>query len=422
MLRTFELFSGATLRCFTDTRFKHGAMSVQLVRPMCNDEAALNALLPAVLLRGTEEYRDLRDITLRLDDLYGASVGALVRRIGDYQTTGLYLSFMEDRFALDGDAVLEPMLELLGALLWHPRMENGGFLPEYVESEKKNLISTIESELNDKRVYASAKLLRNMCPADAFGVPRLGTKEAVAAIDPVGLYRHYEKLLRESPLEVFYVGSENPEHIFGLVKKVFEAVRRYYVNPRPQTPFLDAGQSHTREDMQITQSKLCLGFTTPITNQSPEFAAMQVLNTLFGAGMTSKLFMVIREQMSLCYSIGSGYYGSKGIVTVSAGIDAEKEETVKNEILHQLALCQNGEITPQELDAAKEAVLTGLQTVHDSPGSIEGYYSTAALSGLTLNVEQYRRAVAAVTLADVVAAAQTVALHSSFFLKGVGAC
>jgi len=110
MLKTVTLLPGITLRCFQDTRFKQGCMSIQFVRQMCREEAALNALLPAVLLRGTASTPDLRDITLRLDDLYGASVGALVRRIGDFQTTGLSCGFIDDRFALEGDQILEPMI------------------------------------------------------------------------------------------------------------------------------------------------------------------------------------------------------------------------------------------------------------------------------------------------------------------------
>ena len=145
----------------------------------------MNALIPAVLLRGCVSAPDLRDITLRLDDLYGASVGALVRRVGDYQTTGLYCGFMDDRFALPGDRVLEPMLAFLEEILLESPLEKGAFLPVFVESEKKNLIATIESELNDKRAYSMSRLLRILCREDTFGVPRLGEAEAVAQITPM---------------------------------------------------------------------------------------------------------------------------------------------------------------------------------------------------------------------------------------------
>jgi predicted Zn-dependent peptidase len=146
---------------------------------------------------------------------------------------------------------------------------------------------------------------------------------------------------------------------------------------------------------------------------------MQLMNTILGAGMTSKLFMTVREQMSLCYSIGSGYYGTKGLLTVSAGIDFDKEELVSQEVLHQLELCCQGQITEGELDAAKEAVLSSLRATHDSPGAIEGYYTTGYLSGMGMTPAEYMAAVERVSLADVIAAAKTVKLHSTYFLKGV---
>ena len=146
MIKTFELQPGVILRCCQDSRFKMNCLSVQLVRPACRQEAAANALIPAVLLRGTESCPDLRDITLRLDDLYGASVGALVRRVGDYQTTGLACGFTEDRFALNGDVILEPMADFLQELLLQPRLEQGIFCKEFVESEKRNLLAAIEAK------------------------------------------------------------------------------------------------------------------------------------------------------------------------------------------------------------------------------------------------------------------------------------
>ena len=196
-------------------------------------------------------------------------------------------------------------------------------------------------------------------------------------------------------------------------------VERNYVNLAAQMPFCDAGGSDTTEEADAAQSVLCMGFVTDITSADPSFAAMQVLNTIFGAGMTSKLFMQVREKLSLCYAIGSGYYGSKGIVTVSAGIDREKETQVRAEVLAQLDACRRGEITGEELNAAKEALLSSLRGVHDSPGSIESYYGTHLLSGAFRNPRQYMEEIQAVTKENVIAAANTLTLHTTYFLKGV---
>ena len=419
MIKQTEIIPGVVLRCFSDRRFKQGCLSFQIIRRMDAQEASLNALIPAVLLRGTKKHPDLRSITQHLDTLYGASVSTLVRRVGDYQTVGVFCGFMDDRFALPGDKVLAGMMEFLEELLLQSPIADGGFLPEFVDSEKKNLIATIESELNDKRAYAMTRLLKTMCSSDTFGLPRLGEKEQVAAIRPDVLYAHYRKILRESPIQIFYVGGGDPENVAQLLKPIFAKLDRDYVNLPAQTAFTDGGGRDVTETMEVSQGKLCMGFTTPITIRDGQFPAMQVMNTIFGAGMTSKLFQNVREKLSLCYSVGSGYYGTKGIVTVAAGIDFDKEQQTREEILRQLDACRRGDISETELKAAREAVLSSLRATHDSPGTIESYYATTALSGLGMTPAEYMQAVEKVELSQVVEAAKTLKLHTTYFLKGV---
>ena len=418
MIETLTLLPGITLRVCRDTRFKQGCLSFQLIRQMKAEEAALNALLPSVLLRGTRSCPDLRSITEHLDELYGASVSPLVRRVGDYQTTGLYCGFMDDRFALPGDQVLRPMLAFLEELLLDSPLENGAFLSSFVESEKKNLIATIESELNDKRAYSMSRLLRILCREDTFGIPRLGETEQVEAITPESLFNHYRAILRSSPIDIFYVGSGSGAQVAELLMPLVTKLGARGTKLSPQTSFRPCEKSDVVETMDVSQGKLCMGFVTPIINREKEFAAMQLLNVIYGSGMTSKLFQNVREKMSLCYSIGSGYYGTKGIVVVSAGIDFDKEQLTREEVLRQLAICREGGITEQELKAAKEALLSSLRSTLDSPGAIEGYYATAALSGLIFTHSEYMAAVEAATIRDVVACANTLELHTTYFLKG----
>ena len=418
MIKTFELFPGVTLRCFRDERFKQGALSLQFLRPMGREEAALNALMPAVLLRGTAKTPDMRSITLRLDDLYGASVGALVRRIGDIQAVGLSCGFIADRFALEGDRILAPMLTFLEELLLDPATEKGCFLEEYVRSEQQNLIWALEAQRNDKRSYATNQLLYKMCQKDSYGIPRLGEISQVEAITPQSLYDHYRKVITESPVHVFYVGAEAPEQVAELLKPM---LRRFAANPidlPAQLPLQEPQAGEHEEVLDVAQGKLCMGFTTPITLRHPEYAAIQVCNTVLGAGMTSKLFMQVREKMSLCYDIGSGFHGSKGIMTVAAGIEFDKKQLVQEQILLQLQAIREGDVSGQELTAAKEALLSNLRATHDSPGAIEGYYASAAISGIGMDTAQFMDAIRAVELSQVQKAAESLTLQTVYFLKG----
>jgi len=420
MIQTIQLTPGVVLLHYPDSRFKRGAVSLQLVRPMCIEESAKNALLPAVLLRGTDKCRDLQAITNRLDDLYGASVSTLVRRIGDCQTVGLYLSFIDDRFAMHGDKILEPMIQFLQETLLDPLLENGVFSRDFVDSEKRNLISTIESELNDKRSYAAARLLRQLCQGDSFAVPRLGTTETVEAITPENLFAHYQKILRTSPVQICYVGSAAPEEVSRLLMPLARELAREPIQLPKQTILIpNVSGSEVVEEMAVQQSKLCMGFTCGITNRDPDYAAMQVFNCIYGAGMTSKLFLNVRERLSLCYYVGSAYYGTKGIVTVSSGIDAQHYETARAEILEQLRQCALGSITREELDAAKSALVSSLRSVPDATGTLEGFYGTSSLSESPWDLPDHIARIEAVTAEDVARVAAKIQLHTVFLLKGV---
>lgn len=418
MMKNIFFPGGVTLRCIQDTRFKQGILTVQFVQPMAKETAALNALIPAVLLRGCQGAEDLRKITLQLDDLYGAAVGVLVRRIGDYQTTGLSCSFLDDRFALPGEQVLAPMVAFLEKLLFAPVTENGVFSTEFVESEKKNLISSIASQLNNKRAYASLALYRHMCREDSFGIPRLGSIQDVKAITAQSAYDHYQALLRTSPVELFYVGAADPETVAKQVGPMFEKISREPVALPKQESFHSCGGGNFEETMAVSQGKLAMGYATEISLRDPRFAAMQVANTILGGGMTSKLFVNIREKESLCYDISSSYSGAKGILTVQAGIDCDKMDAVQEKVAAQLSAMAGGDITDQELQSAKQALDAGLEAVCDAPGSMESFFGVGVLSGLNRTPAQYRQEVAAVTREDVAAAAKTIMLDTVFCLKG----
>lgn len=418
MITTKKLSDGVTLRCFTDHRFKQNCLSLQFLRPMCREEAAKNALIPSVLLRGCQSAPDLRQITRRLDDLYGASVGPLVRQLGDYQSVGLYCSFISDDYALSGDRILAPMVAFLQELLLCPVVKDGVFLPEFVESEKKNQISALEAQKNDKRSYAVQQMLKNMCKADAYGISRVGEIEDVAAIDPQTLYAQYRKLLEESSVELFYVGETSPEEMEKLLLPLTEQLAENARVLPQQTGFRDGGAGEYLKKMDVAQARLCIGYTSPITIRDEDFPAMQVLNMVLGGGMTSKLFMNVREKLSLCYDVSSGFRSSKGLMLITAGVETGKLELAQEEIFRQVDACKNGDITPQELVAAKQGIITALQGVHDSPGGIEDYYTTILLTQAKWLPEEYLQAVAEVTAEDVARVAGTLSLHTKYILRG----
>ena len=220
-------------------------------------------------------------------------------------------------------------------------------------------------------------------------------------------------------MHLFYVGSAPAEKMADLLRPIFTGCACNPISLPAQTGLKPVEYSEHEEALPVTQGKLCMGYTSPINLRDDRYAAVQVANTVLGAGMTSKLFMQVREKMSLCYDIGSAFHGSKGIMTVTAGIEFHQKETVLAEAKHQLQLCCEGNISAEELQSAKEALLSSLRATHDSPGAIEGYYATAALSGIGMTPDVFMERIQAVTVESAAEAAKTLQLACVYFLKGV---
>lgn len=419
MEKRTQILPGVYLTCRQTAKFKTACLSVSLIRPLDIREASMNALLPAVLMRGTEKHPDIPSISAFLDEHYGASAGMLVRKNGEVQTTGFYFGFMEDRFALPGENILEAATRFAGELLLEPRLENGVFCRDFVEGEKENLINAIESDLNDKRIYADQKMMKLLCGGDGYAVPRLGTAESVKRISARSLYDHYRRILKRSRIELFYCGSAPEERVGSLLKDVFSGLGTESPDQVSMTAFVGGMEPrYGQETMDVAQGKLSMGFSTGCTVRDESFPAMMVLNACYGAGVTSKLFMNVRERLSLCYYADSAIHGSKGLMTVSSGVDSGNFERAKAEILAQLDACRRGELTAEELEAGKKAIISGLDTMEDSPGRMEDFALYRILSGQEMDIPAYRAAVEKVCAADVAKAAGKLRLEAVFFLKG----
>ena len=418
----FELLPGVWLNLVQTNRFKTGCFSFNLLRPLAQADAASNALLPSVLLRGCKSTPDMQAISQRLDTLYGASVGTLIRKKGEVQSVGLYADFLEDRYA-DGEPVFAQMMEFLRELIFEPCLADGGFLPDYVDGERRNLVNTIDARINDKRSYAVGRLLKAMCAGEAYATPRLGEKEPLAAEDGRSLYARWQDLLATSRIELFYLGQQSRETVVDALTRMLAPLpRAESQRPVPTRALLPQRSVQTvQEALDVTQGKLTLGLRTPVTIHDARYPAMMLLDAVYGAGMTSKLFLKIREEQSLCYYANASMDKFKGIMLVEAGIEVSDYQVALDGILEQLDCCKRGEITSQELESARTYLLSALRTGKDSPGRLDDYAIGQSIAGMTGTMDDLAAQLRSVTLDQVVEAAGTLTLDTIYFLKGVEA-
>ncbi|MFR4594598.1 MAG: EF-P 5-aminopentanol modification-associated protein YfmF [Oscillospiraceae bacterium] len=416
-----EILPGVYLTAVQSDKFKTGCFSLNLLRPMKKEEAAANALIPSVLLRGSETCPDIASISAKLDELYGASIGTLVRKKGEVQLVGFYCDYVQDEYV--DEPVFAPVMAFLAELLLNPRLENGAFPEAVVDSEKLNLENAMLSRINDKRTYAASQLIRTMCAGQPYGIPRIGDPDDLKNITAKSLYAHYRDLLATSRVELFYMGSLSPEAVTKVLQTVLAELPRAEVFvPVGTTPAPAARPVQEKtERLDVTQGKLSLGFFTDITAKDPRYPALVLAATVFGGGATSKLFTNVREKMSLCYYASASFEKFKGVLSVSSGVEFSKLETAKTEILRQLEACKAGDITDDELESARGYLVSDLKIAMDSPGRLDDYYMGQILLEQDGTMEDLASAIARVTKQEAADAIQALRLDTIYALEGVTA-
>lgn len=418
-IKRIMLMPGVHLTGITTDKFKTSCLSLNLLRPLCKEEASLNALLPDVLLRGCGICPDMGEISTWLDERYGAGIQATVRKKGEVQAIGFFMDYIDERFAFDGEDLTKDMCALLGSFLLDPVTENGVFRKDYVEGEKVNLINAIMSQINDKRTYASMRLRQEMFKNEAYGVSKNGSVETVEAITPQALYAHYEKLLASSQMELLYIGRRELSDVKDYLLEALRGLPRGELVPvRTELGKAPEAPRELTEVMDVTQGKLVMGFRAGITSADPDYPAFLLMNGIFGGGLTSKLFMNVREKLSLCYYASSGIDRFKGVLVVSSGVDADKFETAKAEIFRQLEATKAGDITAEELESARVALISSLKTSGDSPYNMDDFYLGQVVGGFDYTPEELAEKLRGITLNDITRAAAKVTLDTVYFLRG----
>ena len=411
-----EIMQDVFLTYLPAQHFKTSRLTLNLVTGLDRASASANALLPAVLRRGTVRCPDMESLSAALDTLYGANIDYTVRKKGERQCVGFAAGFIDDGFTPHGEKLLEPVAQQLGELLLEPVTRDGCFLSEYVESEKANLIDAIRALKNDKRDWADIRLMQEMCAGEPYSVLRLGDEETAGAITADALYRHGQELMASSRVEMIYCGGAEERRVEDAVLSALARLPRGSQTPLP--PVRRAAAPETPrciiETMDVTQGKLAVGYRCT----SDDYPAMVLANLIFGGTSNSKLFLNVREKHSLCYYASSSYARSKGILTVSSGVEVTDFERAEEEIERQLHAVQQGDWEDWEQEGALQAIRTSLLSLTDSQGALENFYLGQIASGATETPEELASSLQQVTKERIVAAVRTVTPDTVYFLRG----
>ena len=424
MAYTSNLSHGVKLTCVKTEKFKTGCLVVNIISGLARETAAATALLPNILRRGTAGLPDMERIAAALDELYGARIEPIVRKKGELHCAGFYCDFPDERFIQGGSGILDETAALVGKILLTPDKRDGLFRQDYVESEKSKLIDDIRAGINDKRGYSINRLLEEMCAGEPYGVNKLGFEAQAEEITPESLTAHYHSIISSSRIEIFYCGSAEPERVESALRQALNGLPERSVLTSPSTEVIlhpaSASPRRFTDTLDVTQGKLAVGFRLGKLPETSDYPAMMVFNAVYGGDATSKLFLNVREKLSLCYYAYSMLDRLKGVMIVASGVEFSKFDNALDEIMAQLGNMKKGEITAWELESAKRAVITSIRLAMDRPSGLEELYFDSAVAAVPYDPDGLCEKIEAVTPDQVVGIASGIETDSIYYLTGKG--
>ena len=417
-----EIKQGITLHQIHTENFKTNLYAIFLAIPLERETVTLDALIGAVLRRGTQRFQTQEAISKELEGMYGASFNCGIEKTGDNHILKFYLETLSEEFLPEPEKLNEKCLSILFDIAFNPLMVNGAFKPEYVEGEKKNLKQIIESKIDNKAKYAYDRCIEEMYKNEPYGLYKFGYIEDIDSITSELLYQRYQELIAKCKVDIFCSGRLNEQETIKQIKeneniqKLQEREPQYVINNEITEGKKEVQTNTIEESMQITQGKLVIGLDILNTQENSRFIA-SVYNAILGGGANSKLFQNVREKQSLAYTAGSNYLRTKNSIFIRCGIEIANYQKALETIKQQLTDIANGEFSEEDLENAKRLIVSSVDAISEEQDTEITYYYGQELSDNFTTLEEYQDKIKQVSKQEIIDFANKLSINVVYFLR-----
>lgn len=411
-----EIKKGIKLHTIKTEKFKTNLIAIMLTKKLNRENVTKNALVPAVLRRGTKNLTTQEEINKKLEEMYGASLDCGLDKTGDNQVLKFYIETVNDEFLpQEAENMLKTSLEKIFEFVFNPYLENGCFKKEYVEQEKENIKQIIDGKIDNKARYSLDRCIEEMYKDKPYGLYKYGYVEDMKNINEKNLYEYYQQLINECKIDIFVSGiiDEETENIIKNNENIIKLKDR---EPQYNEPKIIAKrtekENNVQESMDVTQGKLIIGMDLDIDDDNLRFDVM-IYNSIFGGSANSKLFQNVREKASLAYTASSSYYRLKNNIFINCGIEIKNYEKALEIIKQQIEDMKKGDFTDEEVENAKKGIIASIKTIDDEQDTEITYFFSQELSKSKCNIEQYMQRISEVTKDKVVDVANKVSINTN---------
>lgn len=420
-MEVIKIKNGINLNLIKTDKFKTNLLSVFLTVPLNENTITKNALIPAILRRGSNNLKTQEEISKTLEEMYGASFDCGVDKIGDNQVLKFYLETINNSYTEEGENILIESINILLDLVFNPLVNNEKFDETYVENEKNNIKQIIEGRKDSKATYALERCIEEMYKNLPYALYKYGKLEDIEKINAENLYEQYKSMVNECKIDIFVSGDITEEIKNEIIKNEniakLEDRNPNYIESNKENRIKQKKQEETiSESMDVTQGKLILGLDLLKEQEDDKYTAL-IYNAILGGTPNSKMFQNVREKNSLAYTASTSYIRQKGNIFVKCGIEIDNYEKALKIIKEQIADMKKGEFTEEDIKQAKVNIVSTIKFIPEEQDTELLYYFSQELSGYQMNSEEYINKVNSITKEQIVELANRMQINTIYFLK-----
>jgi predicted Zn-dependent peptidase len=367
-------------------------------------ERGISHFIEHMMFKGTERRPEAQQIAEAIEGLGGVMNANTSNEVTSY-------------WAKVAHHHLPVALDVLLDLFRHSKLE-----PQEIERERQVIIQEISAMMDIPDSWVHVLIAQLVWPEHPIGWEIAGTKESVTGIDRQDMLDYIGSTYTPGNTVITLAGKLEHDQV---LKQLVQELETW--EPRSARPFVPAtaappGPSLRVEFRKTEQAHLCVGMRG-LSMKDPDRFKLRVLNVILGEGMSSRLFLEIREKRGLAYSVGSyaSYLRDSGAIVLYAGVPPQKAVDVVDAMMEQLDRLRQQSVPETELSKAKEFTKGRiLLRMEDTFANAQWYGQQEVLDQEVLTVDQVIEELDAVTSDDVQEVAKRLFATEGLNLAAIG--
>ena len=414
-----ELVPGISAHFVQSKKFKTNKITVRFTAPLSLETVAGRMLSASMLETANKAYPTSQAFRRYLASLYGADISTSAYRRGQAHILDLTFTYVRDEFLSKKNVLTSRILELVKQTLFAPLVLDGAFEPALFEIEKKQLLASLATDMDDSFYFSHKELDSLFFHDERLQLRYSDLRNSISNESPESSYTCSQDALKNDRIDFFFIGDFNEVEITESLKSLPFTARKSDVAIQYHQSYSNVLQEGMVQ-RNVGQSVLELGYHSPVKYGDDQHLPMLVMNGLLGEFAHSKLFTNVRENAGIAYTVASQLDLFSGLLRMYAGIDRENRNQARKMMNHQLLDLKKGNFTDFELEQTKEMIRRSLLMAQDNQQTlVERVYLNALFGKVTFDIDQLLEKLESVDKEAVCKAANSLKLQAIYFMEGV---